>query len=182
MSDPHHDQSPDWVEFTEEEEKVWTGRPSLLIFAKKLLTGLLIGVASIALFLSTPGRFSWRPLILLVGLPGWLIIVGVVVWHQSIKYVVTSDEIYIKWGIFPWKQIRNFRLDRIQHTEVSRSIIQGILSYGNVELATAGTDTIEHVLKWIPDPERVNRTIAAQLDSVSSRGPSSPYRQSPDLS
>jgi len=166
MSQSYRDQSPDWGDLAEGERQVWTGRPSVLLFARKLLIGLLIGIGSIVLALNTPGRLSWRLLILLAGLPGWLIIIGVVIWHQSIKYVVTTEEVYMKKGILLWKQTSSCRVNRVQNRTVSRSFVQGLLSVGDVELATAGTGTVDFVLKWIPDPEGVKRQIARLQDDT----------------
>jgi uncharacterized membrane protein YdbT with pleckstrin-like domain len=180
MSSTHQNQVPDWVELTEGENKIWTGRPSLLMHSKNLAIGSVIIIGSIVLFFEIPAQFSWRPFVLLATLPGLLIIVGTIMWHQTYKYILTTDEIYLKKGMWPMQQIQNFRLDRIQHTEVARTAVQGLMSYGDVTLATAGTGQVEFALQWIPNPEKLNRTIAGVLDEAPTPGPAPNQNQSAD--
>lgn len=159
----------DWLHLTEGEEVRWIGRPSRYTIAIAIGLGVvlvLIGVAltvwlsSAAAASSIPRWATYLPLILsLVGLGraaatylNWL----------RLLYVITDEEIYVKHGLIS-RDVTQVRLDRVQNTAFDQSVVERFLSYGDVEIYTAGTGTEDIELRDVPNPERVKKTLTGLL-------------------
>lgn len=113
----------------------------------------------------------------LAGVPAWLPLVLVPVglltigWaylkHTSTRYLITTEEIYRKTGLFD-RDVAQIRLDRIQNTTVSQSFRQRLFSYGDITIYTAGSDTLNIILDDVPKPDRVNRVLTEGIDTMAS--------------
>lgn len=157
--------APEWVTLTEDEEMVWDGHPSLRLIAPRVLLGLvlILGGAVLAGVLDIDGVPSWLPLVLVpIGL---LVIAWAYVVHRSTRYVITSEEVYRKTGLFT-RDVVQIRLDRVQNTACTQSLAERLLSYGDVTIYTAGSDTMNIVLDNVPRPQQVNRVLTERLDAV----------------
>ncbi|PSP88432.1 hypothetical protein BRC90_07465 [Halobacteriales archaeon QS_4_69_34] len=165
---PSNAAAPEWVTLTAGEEVRWDGHPSLRLVVPSIVLGfaLIAAGAALAVVLDLEGVPQWLPLVLVpVGLlvVGWAYLV-----NRSTRYVITSEEVYRKRGLLG-RDVAQIRLDRVQNTAVSQSFGQRLLSYGDVAIYTAGTDTMNIVLDDVPDPRRVNRILTEQLDAVAER-------------
>jgi len=81
----------------------------------------------------------------------------------STRYLVTSDEVYVKNGLFS-RSVTNARLDQIQNTTFTQSALGRALSYGDVHMDTAGHAGTEIVFRNAADPDAVVAAITRQLD------------------
>lgn len=154
--------APGWVTLSDGESVVWRGHPSL-----HLLTGTILTVAVLVAGGSFGAVVLPPPLnlggVALVGV-ALLWLVAAVVAHRSTEYVITSGEVYKKTGLLS-RSVTTLRLDRVQNTSFSQSLLQRLLSYGDVRVDTAGSDSTELVLKGVDDPQEVSGLLSEQLDA-----------------
>ena len=58
----------------------------------------------------------------------------------------------------------SIRLQRIQNTTLSQSVVEQLLGYGDVVAYTAGSTTINSNVESVPNPSRVNETLRRLLN------------------
>jgi uncharacterized membrane protein YdbT with pleckstrin-like domain len=155
-------EAPGWVTVSGDEAVVWRGHPSLHLLTGTVVTVavLVAGGAAAAAALPAPLNLGG---IALVGI-ALLWLAGAVVAHRSTEYVITSREVYKKTGLLS-RSVTTLRLDRVQNTSFSQSLLQRLLSYGDVRVDTAGSDTTELVLRGVDDPQEVSGLLSEQLDA-----------------
>ena len=159
---------PDWVTLTEDETVLWDGHPSFRLIAPSVAVGLVVALAGIALtVVITDPTIRW---LFLLGIPiGVVIIVWAYLSLVSTRYVLTSEEVYRKRGILN-RNVAQIRLDRVQNTTCSQSATERLLSYGDITIYTAGSDTMDITLADVPNPQAINRQLTEALDTVSTPG------------
>lgn len=157
---------PSWVTLTEGETVVWSGRPSLLGSLGSLLRGVLVAFAGVAIYvvLVAAEVEPRRPVLVLV-LVGGLLMAYAILKHRSTRYVVTTNEVYRKEGLLS-RRVTSLRLDRIQNTSFEQSFLQRLLSYGDVNIDTAGTGGTEITFEAVVRPQEVSKLLTEQLDRV----------------
>lgn len=155
--------APSWVTLTEGEELVWSGHPSLLSVGGSFVVGLIFIVIGIGVAIFFEGVIRLLSLIP-IGL-GLFMIVVTYINYLSVQYVLTSEEVYKKTGILS-RNVVNIRLDRIQNTSYSQSLPERFMTYGSIQIDTAGTGGTDIRLADVPNPEHVNGLITEHLDNV----------------
>lgn len=154
---------PEWVTLTEGETVRWSGHPSYRPVAIYIGLGLVVALAGAVL--AALFQPWWAPLLLV---PVGLAISGrYLVERWTVRYVVTSEEVYKKRGLYT-RNVTQLRLDRVQNTSFNQSVFERFLDYGDIHVETAGSDTTELVFEDVPHPERVNKIITEGLDATSS--------------
>ena len=158
--------APEWVTLTEGESVLWDGHPSLRLIAPAVLAGLVLVLGGVALaVVVTDPTLRWLSL---VGVP---LGIAVIAWSYisvvSTRYVLTSEEIYQKTGLLN-RNVAQIRLDRVQNTTCSQSMTERLLSYGDITIYTAGSDTLNIILDDVPKPDRVNRVLTEGIDTMAS--------------
>lgn len=152
---------PNWVTLTEGERLVWRGHPSPVAVAQTLVVGVVLAGVGVA------AGVTLAPPLNLVGVAVLFLGVAVMgaafVRQRATTYVVTTEEVYAKRGLFS-RHVSNVRLDRVQNTGFTQSLVQRLVGVGDVRVDTAGTDATEFVLADVPDPQRVNGTITEHLE------------------
>lgn len=157
--------SADWLTLTGDEQIEWTGRPSLFTIVPQLLVAFGVGVGG-ALIVSAldsvvdqalPAVVRLLPLLLALG----ILVVVLLKWYR-VRYIITSNKVYIKRG-FISLDIAQIRIARIQNTTLSQSMLERLLGYGDVVAYTAGTDTMDIEFKSVPNPSRVSETLSRLL-------------------
>jgi len=164
--DPTH---ADWLHLTEGEQIRWTGRPSRFTLVRSFAVAVILVVAGVALTFWTrpfvtnrgwPGLLGYVPLLLvLAGL-----VEATVTYLEWLRllYVITDEEVYVKVGLVS-RDVTQVPLDRVQNTSYEQSVPERILSYGDVYMFTAGTETEDVELRNVPNPERVTETLSTLL-------------------
>ncbi|WP_435159740.1 PH domain-containing protein [Haladaptatus sp. DFWS20] len=156
-----------WLHLTPDEEVLWADHRSVY----RVLPVVTVGVLFILLGAGVTGSD-------LLGSARWLgavfIPIGFVVavppflrWRSE-WYVLTTEEIYYKNGIFS-TNVTQIRLDRVQNTACSQSLAERIFDYGDVSVYTAGSGTIDLVFENVSNPQSVNEMLTEQLGRVSTR-------------
>lgn len=157
--------SADWLTLTDDETIEWTGRPSLFTLAPQFggaIVVAIVGAFGISVLDSTlsrpiPGVVRLLPLLAALS----ILAVVLLKWYR-VRYVITSNEVYIKRGLISLDLVQ-IRLSRIQNTTRSQSIVERLLGYGDVVAYTAGTDTMDIELRNVPNPSQVNETLSRLL-------------------
>jgi uncharacterized membrane protein YdbT with pleckstrin-like domain len=174
-----------WLHLGENERVLWSGRqsripllPSSLIFGIVLIAicgvfvlggpmvflpisdmtltelNILGGVTVTISLLST--------LILLVfALLALLAEVSTYLRWRFTRYLITTQELYYRTGIIS-ESVVQIRLENIQNTRYSRSILERLFGYGDISIETSGTDGTELVMWNIPNPQQVNGVLTNQ--------------------
>lgn len=130
----------DWLSLDADEEIVWSGNPHPM----SIVPALIFGV----------------PLIIL--LVGVIIIVAAYLWRENTEYVVTTDGLYTKSGVFS-RNVQRVDFDKVQNISFSQGVVGNYFGYGNVDISTAGGSGVEMQFQSVADPksvqERINRLI-----------------------
>jgi len=171
--------APDWVTLTDGEEVIWAARPSMVPYLTTLigefvLIGLGVGLWIGGGFSSLLG-VSFDPTIGLLPIPLWsalaLVLIGwgllgiastALDWWSR-YYLITTEEIYKKQGLFS-RTVENTRLDQVQNTAFTQSWLGRLASYGDVQIDTAGTGGKEIVFKKVANPDGIIEKVTRQLD------------------
>ncbi|WP_253738880.1 PH domain-containing protein [Halohasta salina] len=158
-------ESADWLTLSADERIEWTGRPSLFTIAPQLGLAVAVGVGG-ALVVGAVGAAVDGPLpavIRLLPLLGASVLLAVVLlrWYR-VRYVITTTQVYIKRG-FLSLDVDRIRIARIQNTQLSQSLVERLLGYGDVTAYTAGSDTLNIEFRAVPTPARVDETLSRLL-------------------
>ncbi|WP_247010069.1 PH domain-containing protein [Halorientalis litorea] len=130
----------DWLTLDDAERVLWSGQPHVYSIVPALVVGIPLSL-------------------LLVGIP---IVVGSYLNRENTHYVLTTDALYQKRGIFS-RSVRKIAFEKIQNTSYSQGALGKHFGYGNVDISTAGGSGVEMQFGSVPDPkgvqERINRRI-----------------------
>ncbi|WP_227357626.1 PH domain-containing protein [Haladaptatus salinisoli] len=158
---------PSWLHLTPDEEILWAGHRSVYYVLPAVTVGsLLILIGAGVTGSGILGGLGWIALLLVP--IGFAVAVPPFLRWRSEWYVLTTEEVYHKTGVFG-QDVTQVRLDRIQNTTYSQSLVERVFNYGDVTIHTAGTGSVNLVFENIADPQRVNGLLTDQLDRVSPR-------------
>jgi uncharacterized membrane protein YdbT with pleckstrin-like domain len=83
-----------------------------------------------------------------------LVVVAGMVKRAATQYLVTTQRLYIRRGIFA-KRVQQTRIDRVQNVNTDQRLLQRILRVGTVDFDTAGSDDSEFRFIGIASPDEV---------------------------
>lgn len=165
--------TPDWVTLTDDEEVLWHDRPAIHPYLLGELGSLiLVGIGAVLALaglglVALPGGFTLPEMVLLGG-GGLLVaigtvgIVGGILNWWSLRYLVTTEEVYKKRGIVS-RSVTNLSLEHVRKTNFNQSVLGRFFSYGHVRISTAGTGGTEIVFRYVSDPDAVVEMITERL-------------------
>ena len=168
-------QQVEWVHKNPEEKLIWAGNPSLWTLAVNIVMGLILIILGISLTIAFGVGLSWVPPVLsgpvvfaplLLAVVGIAIIVFPLVLLLHTRYIITTEELYRKTGFFR-RDIKNIRHDMIQNTSCNQSLYERLLSFGDIGIYTAGTDSTEIILMNVRRPQQVVNIIKKASDDAS---------------
>lgn len=84
---------------------------------------------------------------------------------RSVRYLVTSKEVYRKNGVVP-RSVTNPNLNRIQNTTFRQSVTGRLLSHGHVHIETAGSRGTEVTVQNVGEPAVVVGHITRERDKL----------------
>ncbi|WP_435125067.1 PH domain-containing protein [Halobaculum sp. D14] len=132
----------DWLTLDPDEAVVWTGTPH----PSSLVPALVVGV----------------PLSLI--LVGLFVIASAYLRRENTEYVITTDALYKKRGVFS-RDVKRVGFEKVQDTSYTQDFFGTQFGYGTVEISTAGGSGVELSFDNVADPkavqERVNERIRA---------------------
>lgn len=107
----------------------------------------------------------------LSAVPGVIVLLGLTASAKrllewwSVRYLVTSKEVYTKGGVVS-RSVANLNLDQIQNTTFRQSVTGRLLSHGHVHIETAGSRGTEVTVQNVGEPEAVVGHITRELDRL----------------
>ncbi|QLG27269.1 PH domain-containing protein [Halorarum halophilum] len=136
----------DWLSLESGEEVVWTGIPHRL----SLVPALAIGI----------------PLsLVLIGIP---IVVSAYLRRENTEYVLTTEALYKKRGVFS-RDVKRVGFEKVQDTSYTQDFFGTQFGYGTVEISTAGGAGVELSFDNVPKPKRVQELVNARIRSGEGR-------------
>ena len=161
--------APSWVSLDADEELLWVGHKSWWAVGWWVVGGAVLVLGGLAGtgFLAGPSDLVEPPLTLapLIAVGLGIIVAGyALLKHRSVAYAVTENEVYEKRGVVS-SNVTQIPLSRVQNIEMSVGLIDRLLSYGNVTVRTAGTESPNIHLVNVPKPRDLHDTISARLDT-----------------
>lgn len=161
-----------WLHLNEGEQVRWTGRPSKYTLVAATTYAILlvfIGVGATAWLRPVVADQGWPTILgylpLVVALGGIAYAAYTYLNWLRLLYVITDEEIYVKIGLVS-RDVTQVPLSRVQNTVYQQSVLERLLSYGDVNVYTAGTHTEDITLWKVPRPERIKGTLTAQISKV----------------
>jgi membrane protein YdbS with pleckstrin-like domain len=152
-----------WMVLAREENILWWGQPSFIPNLPTLLVSTLVVLASIAVPVFVSGEMA---VYALVGVPLGL---GMGIYQYltitSRYYVITDDKVVRKFGIIRRETIE-VRYENIEYVNAKQNIIERLFSFGDISIASAGTDIAETYLDDVRTPQKVSRLITQQKDNA----------------
>lgn len=165
----------EWMHMGEDEKLIWQGNPTLWTLALNLVMGLALIILGVSLTIAFVVGLSWVPPFvsgpvvfapLIIALMGVLIIGYPLILLLHTRYVITTNELYRKTG-FLRRDVDNLNYTSIENTSCNQSLLERLLSFGDVWVYTAGTDKSELVLMNVKYPQRIVEMIKKEVDKAS---------------
>ena len=139
MDEPSQDEF-DWLTLDDGERVLWSGQPHFYSIVPALVVGIPLSLV-------------------LIGIP---LVVGTYLNRKNTHYVLTTDALYQKRGVFS-RSVRKIAFEKIQNTSYSQGALGKHFGYGNIDISTAGGSGVEMQFGSVPDPkgvqERINQRI-----------------------
>lgn len=167
-NDPSQTQAPTiFVQAPIERKELFQGRAGHSTELKLHALGIALGIAGLALavflFFATAGLFS------LVGLFVSTIGGGIVSWAfikvASVSYRVDTLRVEVERGILR-KRIDNLELWRVKDIQFRQSLVQRMLSVGDIVLVTSDATNPSVELRGIPAPRALYDALRDAVDKV----------------
>ncbi|WP_435345491.1 PH domain-containing protein [Haloarchaeobius sp. HRN-SO-5] len=139
----------DWLSLDEDEEIVWSATPHRMSIVPAMVIGIPLSL-------------------ILVGIP---IVAGAYLWRENTNYVVTTDGLYRKSGVFS-RDVQKIDFDKVQNISFSQGVVGTYFGYGNVDISTAGGSGVEMQFMSVSDPKSVQETINRRIKAARGRSDS----------
>jgi len=130
----------DWLTLDDDEEILWVGEPHFYSLVPALIVGIPL-------------------MLLLIGIP---IVVGSYLTRENTVYLLTNEGLYHKRGILS-RDVQKIEFEKVQNTAFSQGPLGNAVGYGNVDISTAGGDSVEMRFRAVPDPKSVQATIKREI-------------------
>ncbi|WP_339105571.1 PH domain-containing protein [Haloterrigena salinisoli] len=165
--------TPDWFHISDEDDIVWESRPHPVSMGSRLPIGVAVAIVGLVMagWTASDGIGFLTIVGVLVAVAGTALAgARYLVWTNT-RYVITTSELYKKHGVVS-RDVTQFRLERVQNTSLSQSVVGRALGYGDLTVYTAGSGEPELVFERVPEPELASRLLSDQLEetAVSSEG------------
>ena len=180
MAEPQED-VPEWMQLSKNEELLWSGHQSMWTYIPTYLAGAILIAAAAALPILEVSLPASMPATIL-GVSVVLVALGIGVLvltyfqYRTHLYAITSEQVFHRSGILS-RNIDQVRMEQVQNTSCNQSIVERLLSFGTVQLDTAGTANIELNLWGIHRPRKVNRIVTNRLNEMSTADRDQPAQE-----
>ena len=156
---------PEWASLSDDENVLWSGKPALdpyILEAKETVipTGIFGGAAIFGLAMMNYGGALSEPGMAVFLMGGTIAAFGVIATISNFlewlsrEYLITTDDVYKKRGIFS-RAVRNVPIDDVQKTDLQQSWFGRMRSYGTVRIGTAATGGSEITLQNVRNPDEL---------------------------
>ncbi|MFD1514585.1 PH domain-containing protein [Halomarina rubra] len=151
---------PNWVTLGTDERVEWVGRPSpyLVKYWLAVAVGVLLVGALVWVLVPAEWRWlSWPVFAAALAVGGYAVVA-----YRSVVYVITSRKVYRKRGILR-RDVTTVRLDRIQNTSFTQTMLQKLTACGDMTVETAGSHEAELTFRCVREPASVNGLLSDRL-------------------
>ncbi|RQG96216.1 PH domain-containing protein [Natrarchaeobius oligotrophus] len=156
--------TPDWFHLGDDEEIVWESRPHPIELGVAFPVAVVLAVLGLGVtawgLTDDSGVVTAIGLLLVIG-GGGTAAVRYLFWTNT-RYVITTSELYKKRGVIS-RDVTQFRLERVQNTSLSQSVLGRALGYGDLTVFTAGSGDPELTFEHVPRPERASSVLSDHL-------------------
>lgn len=146
------------------ESAVWRGSPRPSAAAGGLLAGIGLALAGVAVLVGAwlPDVPSRSPLvgIALAGV-GLLVAAYRVVEVRRTRYLVTTDALHVRSGVFG-RRVARVGLERVQNSAYRQSLAGSVFGYGTVSVEAAGGGDL--AFRRIEDPREVRALVDRRVE------------------
>src|SRR5262245_35451467 len=151
------------MELRSGERELYEGRPSWRALMSFYVLGIGVAVGVIVILGFLADNMGTAVLIAVV-IAGLTLVIG---YFRRIatKYLITTQRLRISKGILR-KRVQETRLERVQNVNYEQGLIDRMLSVGNVDFDTAGTDDSEFRFEWVNNPEGVVRAVDQAVEEA----------------
>ena len=160
--------TPEWLHLSEGEEVVWESRPHPVEMGRRLPLGLFVvfvGIVLVAWGTNDGGVSLVNAVGLVIAAAGAVVLLVQYVYWTNTRYVITTSQLYEKRGVVS-TDVTQCRLDRVQNTSLSQSVIGRVLGYGDLTVYTAGSGDPELTFERLPRPHEASTVLSEQLNGA----------------
>ena len=126
----------DWLSLANNEEMVWSDTPHSRLLIRDLLPGAILAI-------------------FIIGIP---MMIGAYLRHKNTHYVITTDALYNKTGVFS-RNVRRIELSKVQDSSYRQSFFGTVFGYGSLDVSTAGGSGVELSFRGVTDPKELQATV-----------------------
>lgn len=171
-------QNKKWLKMGQNEEILWWAHPSIIRYFPQVMLGVIAILSGLILpFVGAIDFESIHPelrLYMFILVPiGIFIIITELIQRKYTYYVITTDTVWIKSGIFNTTR-DPVRFDRLVNHKVHRPGVETIISWiipsqniGHIELNTADDNLGDLYMRDVPDVEITSDLIKAGEENAS---------------
>ncbi|WP_396612910.1 PH domain-containing protein [Haloferax sp. S1W] len=130
----------DWLTLDDDEEVLWADTPHPYSLVPALIVGIPLSLV-------------------IVGIP---LLVGSYLSFKNTNYVVTSQALYKKTGVFS-RSVQRIEFDKVQDTSYSQTFFGAQFGYGTVDISTAGGSGVEMSFQDVAEPQSLQSQVNERL-------------------
>jgi uncharacterized membrane protein YdbT with pleckstrin-like domain len=156
------------------EEIFFHGHPSwrsiLSMYVKGLILAILAGVIAgiVTRASSRSVDVAWVALVVLVAL--MLVLIAGLLRRIATTYTITNRRLTIATGILS-REHHETRLERVQNVNSSQSLLERMLSVGDVQFDTAASAEYNFAFRGVHHPQQIVRTVDQALRELQQSRP-----------
>jgi uncharacterized membrane protein YdbT with pleckstrin-like domain len=146
------------------ESAIWTGSPRLSAAAGGLLVGAGLALGGLAVLVGAwlPDVPSRSPLVgLALVVVGLLVAAYRVVEIRRTRYLVTTDALHVRSGVFG-RRVARIGLERVQNSAYRQPLAGSVFGYGTVSVEAAGGG--ELAFRRIENPREVRALVDRRVE------------------
>lgn len=144
----------------EEEQVVWTGRPSWRGRMAILVPGVLLTI--LALVVCLWAGFSATVSVVVVGVVALVTVVWAFVETIRWKYTITNRRVFVRHGLVSVHE-QTARLERVQDITLHQTLFDRMFGVGRLQIDTAGSSGGALEFKALLEPTEVREVLEAAV-------------------
>ena len=144
----------------EEEQVIWTGRPSWRGRMAILVPGVLLTI--LALVVCLWAGFSATVTVVVVGVVALVTVVWAFIETIRWKYTITNRRVFVRHGLVSIHE-QTARLERVQDITLHQTLFDRMFGVGKLQIDTAGSSGGALEFKALLEPTEVREVLEAAV-------------------